>query len=195
MNLSSHQQFKTIIEEDKCWDCDLLFNESIDANSDPIIVNLSEYFKRNELYTFPVQFNGPEYFEHLVVSLQMASIKSGFIFKKLSMKTKHKLQKSNFEVYLALGCQSCTCYQVTNSSDDRGVKQRKTSTKLRTSKKDMCTFTFYWKLFKKNHTSFPWRWTLTGSEGDCIIHPFVFQINTPIVIWSHNYWMYSTSPF
>jgi len=182
MNLSSHQQFKTIIEEDKCWDCDLLFNESIDPNSDPIIVNLTEHIKRNEVYKFPVHFNGPQYFEHLVVSLQMASIKSGFILKKLSMKTKHRLQKSNFEVYLALGCQSCTCYQVNNCIGERSVKQRNTSTKLRTSKNNLCTFAFHLKLFKNNHTSFPWQWTLSGSEGNCIIQTCVFQINTPIVI-------------
>ena len=38
--------------------------------------------KINEVYTFPVHFNGSQYFEHLVVLLQMASIKSGFILKK-----------------------------------------------------------------------------------------------------------------
>ena len=99
---------------------DLIFNEAkpnkatVDEDNsieqEPILVNLSQYFRNGKPYTFPSHFDGIRNESSLVMQLKMASIQAGFLLTKRSsltktqMKTKYHSKSTSLWVVNTLGC-------------------------------------------------------------------------------------------
>ena len=163
-NASLQEQFNELLDTEKCWECDLYYNEAEDIEADPVHVNLSDFFKNEKPYLFPPHVCGPGHLDKLLVSLQMASIKSGFILIKSSNKsTQFKNRNSAFEIYITLCCQSSILYAPTTRTSKKTSTKRKTST--RRSKTHKCNFRCNLKMYKMTHENHAGRWVLTGVKG------------------------------
>jgi hypothetical protein len=164
---SIYDEIDKAVNEERCWECDLLFNAAKDKDEDPNIVNLTKFFKEQEQYNFPEHFNGPANFKSLVVSLQMASIKSGFSLIRAGSKTPEALKKGEFDIYIVLGCQCSKQYRERKRAPTHdNVKQRKTSTLRALCKEELCTFKFNLAMYKADHDKFPGRWILKPTRGE-----------------------------
>jgi hypothetical protein len=90
----------------------LMFNEAKHPDDDPAYAIISEKSKNQEMYFFPTHSNGEHNKEHLIVSLQMASLLCGFV---LILKLEDPEQKRDWKiqklaVQLAIGCRSSQVY-------------------------------------------------------------------------------------
>ena len=128
-------------------------------------MNLSEYFQKKKKYQFPDHFDGIENLQRLVISLQMASIKCGFLLIKSSSKSGKKFEaQSKFGVYITFSCQSSVAYTKRMRGYNKDAHKRKISTIRPMCKSNCCKFVCYLQMFKENHAEFPGKWILKGSK-------------------------------
>ena len=168
------QLVNSSIAADKCWECNLIFNEVEAApNGASVDVNLSHFFKSQKTYLFPPHVHGPEQLGNLIASLQLASIKAGFLLIKSSAKTQHQLQRSKFGVYVTLGCQSSTMYKKRIRPEVEKHKQRKRTTVRPTCKEDLCPFKCNLQMYKLDHPDYGGRWILKASQGKFFFSGYV----------------------
>ena len=162
---SIQQNFQALTHEGNSWECDFIFNEAITGDTEPINVNLSEYFQKKKKYQFPDHFDGIENLQRLVISLQMASIKCGFLLIKSSSKSGKKFEaQSKFGVYITFSCQSSVAYTKRMRGYNKDAHKRKISTIRPMCKSNCCKFVCYLQMFKENHAEFPGKWILKGSK-------------------------------
>ena len=192
MSSSIQQTFQALTHEGNSWECDFIFNEAVTGDTEPINVNLSEYFQKKKTYQFPDHFDGIENLQRLVVSLQMASIKCGFLLIKRSSKSEKILSKrsSKFGAYITLSCQSNVEYTKRMRVYNKDALQRKTSTIRPMHKTDCCKFVCCLQMYKQDHEELPGKWILKGSQTNDGCHHGHWQMEpcqlTVSIVVSHS---------
>jgi hypothetical protein len=168
MSSTIYQELGSLINQGTCWECDFCFNETEDPNADRVEVNLADVFKSQKTYHFPQRFKGKEKKDQLIISLQMASIKSGFLLVKSCNKSPKALAPGSFDVYTTLSCQSGLLYRKNSGSKvSEPGKERRTSTRRPIKSENRCPFCFHLKMYKMDHDDkeLAGRWMLQPAKG------------------------------
>ncbi len=157
---SVEQQFYSLAAQQCKWTCEYCLNVARSDEAEPVLINLSKFFREKKTYVLPDHFKGAGHEERLIDLLKGAASKSGF--KLIKRDTDRRGKK--FDVVMRFCCQYGTPY-VEDKNRDNTTPARRTSTTKPISKEHQCLFGFTLKKHRQHLGTDSGRWEIL--RGNC----------------------------